>query len=252
MEIAYLFILGAIFGSFYFVLATRLPNNESIISPGSHCENCKHLLKWYDLIPIFSYLSVKGKCRYCQKPISSIYPIVEIITGLSFILSYLIYGISYEFFASILLFSLAIIIFISDFKYYIILDSPLIVSSITVFCLKYYYFGQQAALKCLISGLIMFSLLYITKTLGDKIFKQESLGGGDVKLAFVIGVFLGVKLSLITFILSSFLTLPYALTVTYITKKKEVPFGPFIIASALIVFIYMVKFINLLNFFMFI
>ncbi len=244
MEIAFLFILGSIFGSFFLVLGTRLPKNESLIYPGSHCEYCNQELKWYDLIPIFSYLFNLGKCRYCKENLSIIYPVVELATGLAFVSAYLIFGISYSFFACLLIFSLLIIIFITDFKYYIILDSPLLLTSIGIFALKWYYYGFKTALLAVLSGIIMLLIMLMTKKFGDFLFKRESLGGGDIKLAFVLGIILGIRLSLISLILSSFLALPYALGSAYLSEKKEVPFGPFIISAATIVFIYMDKFIN--------
>lgn len=249
MEIIFLFILGSIFGSFFLVLGTRLPKNESIIKPGSHCDYCKTELKWYDLIPIISYLINFGKCKYCKEKLSITYPVVEIATGLTFVSSYVLFGFGYHFYASLLIFSLLIIIFISDFKYYIILDSPLIITSIGIFLLKLYYFGLKPALLAIISGIIMFIIVWGIKKFGDFLFKKESLGGGDIKLSFVLGVTLGVRLSLVSFILSSFLALPYALGSAYLTEKKEVPFGPFIISAATLVFIYMDKFTNLLDFF---
>lgn len=249
MEIIFLFILGSIFGSFFFVIGTRLPKNESIITPGSHCDSCKHELKWYDLIPIISYLINKGKCRYCKTKLSILYPLVEIATGMLFVIAFLLFGISYEFFAGLLVFSLLIIIFITDFKYYIILDSPLVLTSLGIFILKWYYFGSRAALLSLLAGLIMFIIIFIIKKIGDFVFKKESLGGGDVKLSFTLGVILGLRLSLVSFILSSFLALPYAMGSVYLTEKKEVPFGPFIISAATLVFIFMDKFTNLLDFF---
>lgn len=249
MEILFLFILGTIFGSFFLVMGTRLPENKSIVKPGSHCESCNHELYWYDLIPILSFIANLGKCRYCKEKLSLLYPVVEIATGLSFVSSYLLFGIGYEFFASILIFSLLILIFITDFKYYIILDSPLVITSLGIFILKWYYYGLKAALLALLSGVIMFLIVFAIKKFGDFLFKKESLGGGDIKLSFVLGVMLGVRLSLVSFILSSFLALPYALGSVYFNQKKEVPFGPFIISAATIVFIYMDKFTNLLDFF---
>ena len=180
---------------------------------------------------------------------STLYPIVELATGISFVSSYVLFGVGYEFFASLLIFSLLILIFITDFKYYIILDSPLIISSLGIFILKWYYFGVRTAILSLLSGIIMFAIVYGIKKFGDFIFKKESLGGGDIKLSFVLGTFLGIRLSLVSFILSSFLALPYALGSAYFTQKKEVPFGPFIISAATIVFIYIDKFTNLLDFF---
>lgn len=241
-----LFVLGTIFGSFYYVVGSRLPKNESILSPGSHCEYCDHSLNWYELIPVVSYLIQGGKCRKCKKHIPFTYVLVEIVTGLLFAISFYLYGLSFEFFVSLILFSLLILIFISDFKYMIILDSPLIISSMLILSLKWYYFGTKTMLLSLASGLIIFFLMFGVLKLGNLIFKKESLGGGDVKLAFVIGITLGFKLSLVALIFSSFLALPYAIAVVYFGNKKELPFGPFLVAALTIVFLFADKFADLL------
>ena len=247
MIYAILGVFGLIFGSFYLVVATRLPENESIIKPGSHCDNCKHLLKWYELIPIISYCIQKGRCRSCGVKIPFLTVLIEIITSLSFMLSYYLFKFDYMFYASLILFSLTIIIFISDFKYYIINDSPLFVAIILILGLKFYFFGFKAFYMAILSGLIMFLVLLTVKLFGDKAFKKESLGGGDIKLAILLGAVLGVKLGLTAFILSAFIAFPYALIVSILKKESIVPFGPFIISALLIVFLKMELFIDLLN-----
>ena len=246
----FIFIFGTIFGSFYGVVGTRLCEDKSIIKPGSCCPNCNHGLKWYDLIPVISYVMTLGKCRYCHKPISFFYPFIEISTGILFCVSYGLYGphISYNLIISLFLFSLIVIIFITDFNYYTILDSPLVISSIVVFIAKWAYFGIKPALFGILSGLILFLAMIFVKKVGDLLFKKESLGGGDIKLAFVVGLVLGVKLGLSALILSTFIALPYSLMKVYLSEKKEVPFGPFIIGACTIVFLFMPKFINLLNY----
>ena len=241
-----LFIFGAVFGSFYFVVGTRLPKNESILAPGSHCEYCDHKLKWYELIPVLSYIIQLGKCRECKKRLPVTYLIIEIVTGLLFAISYYLYGFSYEFFASLITFSLVIIIFVSDFKYMIILDSPLIISSILILGLKWYYFGFKTFILSLVSGLIVFFLMFAVLKIGNLVFKKESMGGGDVKLSFVIGVLLGFKLALAALILSSFLAFPYAFAVMYLENEKELPFGPFLASAMMIVYLFMDKFADLI------
>ncbi|MCR4581180.1 MAG: prepilin peptidase, partial [Bacilli bacterium] len=104
-----MFVVGTFFGSFYCCLANRLSKNESIIKPGSHCENCKHRLTWYELIPIFSFIIQGGKCRKCKIKLSYEYLIVEIVTGLLFMLSFAIYQFSYSTLTMIVLSSLLII-----------------------------------------------------------------------------------------------------------------------------------------------
>ena len=245
-----MFIFGTVFGSFYGVVATRLPKNKSIIKPGSYCPKCKHSLKWFDLIPLLSFISTKGRCRYCKKPISIFYPFIETCTAILFCIAYALYGkggfLNYELLVCLLLFSLNVLIFISDFNYFIILDSPLVISSIIVIIYQIFIFGLKNTLVSILCGLCLFGVMILIKKLGDFLFKRESLGGGDIKLAFFIGLILGVRLGLCALILSTFLALPYSLLKVYLSKEKEVPFGPFIIGACTIVFIFANKFIDLL------
>lgn len=247
MIYTFLAILGLVFGSFYLVVATRLPEEKSIIKPGSHCDNCNHLLKWYELIPVISYMLQKGKCRSCGAKIPFLTVIIEIITGVAFALPYYFYGFEYKYFAAVVIFSLTIIIFISDFKYYIINDSPLFTAIILILGLKLYFIGTGALTHSLISGLFMFGLFLLIKFMGDRMFKKESLGGGDIKLAILLGVVLNIKLGLTAFVLSAFIAFPYALFVSIFKKEGLVPYGPFIIASLAIVFSFSTYFTQLVN-----
>lgn len=244
-----LFIIGACLGSFFLVVGKRLPINEDVLFSRSRCDKCKKELKWYDLIPIFSYVFLKGKCRYCGEKISPLNLIVEIFMGFFFALGYHFIPIGYNFYAYLVLSSLMMLIFISDFSYYIILDSPLIIASILLFILKFIFLGYKDALISIVSGILLFLVMYLIKIIGDKLFKRESLGGGDIKLAFVIGYALGFRLSLIAIILSSFLALPYSVASLKLQKNNEVPFGPFLVSSLFIVFLFQDKFINILGFF---
>ncbi|MBR5662727.1 MAG: prepilin peptidase [Bacilli bacterium] len=247
MIYAFLAILGLVFGSFYLVVATRLPEEKSIIKPGSHCDNCNHALKWYELIPVLSYILQKGKCRSCGAKIPFLTVIIEIITGIIFVLPYYLYGLDYKFFAAVIILSLTIIIFISDFKYYIINDSPLFTAIIFILILKLYFFNYKVMIHSAVSGLIMFGLFLLIKFLGDRIFKKESLGGGDIKLAILLGVALNLKLGLAAFILSAFIAFPYALFVSIFKKEGIVPYGPFIIAALVIVFMFESQTLQLVN-----
>lgn len=172
---------------------------------------------------------------------------IGILNGLVFLISHYSYGISYDFFASIIISALVIIIFVSDFKYLIILDSPLIISSILILILKYYYFGIKEVVISIICGLILFVLMLLIGKVGKLIFKKEALGGGDIKLAIVIGIILNLKLGLVAIILSSLLAMPYALGAMMLSKNKEVPYGPFLVGSLGIVFIFIEKFTNFIN-----
>lgn len=243
----FLFVIGACFGSFYLVLGTRGPKGEKFVSDRSKCDNCGHVLAWYDLFPILSYIFLLAKCRYCHKKISIVNPIVEIAMGGLFCFSYLYYGISYEFWLFLIISSLMMIIFISDFAYFTILDSPLIIGSVLIVIIDLIYKGLKPTILYVISGIVMFLVMYLIKKLGDFLFKRDSLGGGDIKFSFIIGLVLGFRLSLIALILSAFIALPYSYAYFFLKKNNEVPYGPFLASSLFIIFIFIDKFNTLLN-----
>lgn len=234
----YIFIIGTIMGSFFNVVANRLSNNESIIKPGSHCESCQHLLKWYELIPIISFLIQGGRCRQCHTKLSWWYPLIEIITGLFYLFSYLYFGLSPDFFISLVISSVLVITCITDFNYLIILDEPLVIGSILIIIITLITSGLVDTLIAILSGLLLFFFMLLVKILGDKAFKRESLGGGDIKLSFFIGLSLGYKLAFVNLVLASFLTLPIAFYYLVKYKDREVPFGPFLIISNFIIFVF--------------
>lgn len=250
-----IFFIGAIFGSFYLVIGTRLPLKENVITGRSRCDSCKHTLKWYELVPVVSYLVQLGKCNYCHNKISKDHLIIEIITGLLFMGGYLYYGLNLYYLTYLVIISVSLIIFISDFKYMIILDSPLIIGSILILIIRYFELGIYNTLFSILYGITMFIIMYLIKIIGNKLFKKESLGDGDIKLAFFIGLVLGypgvgIRLSLISLFFSAFLALPYAYASVYLTHKNEVPFGPFLAFSMVIVYIFIDKFTRLLIFFL--
>ena len=234
--IVYMFIIGAVLGSFYMVVGDRLSNNESIVVPRSHCSNCNHILSWYELIPIISYIIQRGKCKNCHTKLSISYMLIEILSGTLFALSYYLYGFNYEFFMSIIISSLLIIIYVSDFKYLIINDEPLIIAITLSIITNFVFLGTIKGLYLIISGLVMFIFMYLVKLFGDKAFKRESLGGGDIKLAFFIGCTLGLRLAFVSLIIASFLALPYASYYVVKKQEREIPFGPFLITGVLITF----------------
>ena len=239
-----IFIIGIIFGSFYGVVGTRLPEEKSIVKPGSHCEKCGHMLKWYENIPILSYIFLGGHCTKCKSPIGFVYFLTELLSGCLFALCYKVFGINYQFYIAIILSSLVIIIFVSDSKYMIINDSPLVLSAILIFIIKWLDTGVVSALMSLVYGLVIFGVAYLLMLFGSLAFKQEALGGGDIKLSFVAGMVLGIKLGIIYIVLASFLAFPYAVYVTLKNKDNMLPFGPFLVSSLLIIYLNM----NIINY----
>jgi len=242
------FIIGLVFGSFFYVVGTRLSNNESLIKPGSHCTYCKHKLNIFELIPLLSFLFLGGKCRYCKKKLSLEYILYELLTGILFLVSYWKFGISYNFFVMLIISSLVVLVFITDFKYMIILDSPLVVSAILVFGLKWYYYGIYEALFVFLYGLLSFLTMLLIRQIGNVLFKKESLGGGDIKFSFVTGMILGYKFMMVSLVLATFLALPYAVATMILKKDNEVPFGPFLVSSLFLIYFYYEKFQYLLYF----
>ena len=122
----FFFLYGIVLGSFFNVVGLRVPKKESIVSPPSHCTVCNRKLGVLDLIPVFSYLFLKGKCRGCGTKISPIYPIIELVTGILFVLSYAMLGFSGELIISILFMSLLVIITVSDIAYMLIPNKVLL------------------------------------------------------------------------------------------------------------------------------
>jgi len=198
-----LFIIGACLGSFYLVIGKRLPKGENAINARSKCDHCNHILSWWQLLPVVSYIFLRGKCHYCHKRINFLHFLMEITCGGLFVLAYLYFGVSYEMYMMMIVSSLMLIIFVSDFSYYIILDSPLVIGSILVILCKLYYLGMSSLGSALLSGAALFLSMYFVKFIGDIMFKRESLGGGDIKFAFVMGVVLGFRLGLCALILST-------------------------------------------------
>lgn len=242
------FIIGIVFGSFYNVVGMRLPNGESLIKPGSHCPKCGHMLSWYENIPLISYIALGGSCKKCKKPISSTYFLMELLSGALFALCYKVFGININFFFSIIIVSLVIIIFVSDSKYMIINDSPLVVAGILIFLIKWYESGILSAIYSILFGIVIFGVAYLLRLFGYLVFKQEALGGGDIKLSFIAGMLLGIDLGIVYIVLASFLALPYAIYVTLKNKDNMLPFGPFLVSSLLIVFLNFNTFKLLLQF----
>lgn len=248
MEV-YIFILGLLLGSFYNVVGMRMSNNESIVFPGSHCPKCNHKLKWYENIPLISYILLRGKCKGCHTNISVWYPAIELLTALLFLISYYTFGLTTELIISLIISSLVSIIFVTDINYMIILDSPLVVSSIIILLTKLILISPQEAVQSLLSGILIFIIMYIIMLIGNYLFKTESLGGGDIKLSFIAGLVLGPKLGIFYIVLAAFLAFPYAIYITIRNKNNMIPFGPFLVTSILIIYLnynFFLEFINTL------
>ncbi|HAB65799.1 MAG TPA: hypothetical protein DCE23_00380 [Firmicutes bacterium] len=238
--ISLLFITGIFFGLLCVINGLKDPlRKKGTVIHTNCCSNCNNPWKWYELIPFISFFINRGECPYCHSNIPLSYSALELISGLLFSFSYMIYGFSYEMCIMIILTMLSIIIFVSDFKYYVILDKPLIISSILILSLKNIFFSFETLIISFISGFILFLFMMLIRFIGNKLFKEETIGGGDIKLAMVFGFTLGVKLSIISLTIGSFLAFPYAIYLSLSKKEHAIAFGPFLITGLYLTFIFM-------------
>ncbi len=224
-------------GSFYNVLGLRIVRKESIVKPKSHCEKCGHVLSWYELIPIFSFIFLKGRCRNCKTKLSYLYLFSEFFCGLLFAISFYSFGFAPELIISITLSSLLIIVTVCDVTYMIIPDRFIIISGVLILLTKLIFFGSMVFLKSLLNGVLAFVIMYLIMKLGDYVFKKETLGGADVKLMFVVGISLEPFLALLVIIIASMIALPISLVLLVKEKEHAIPFGPFILIGTMIVFL---------------
>ena len=241
-------LLGMILGSFYNVVGWRLPKGESIIYPPSHCPNCNHQLKILDLIPVFSFILQRGKCRYCKNKIAWYYPVFEFLCGIVFMLCYLVFGITPELLKALTFVSMLIIIMVSDFNYMIIPDEVLLFFGCLLALEIGIIDGYKVLISSLINGLIAFVAMYLLKILGDFMFKKESMGGGDIKLMFIFGLVLGAPLAIISIFIGSLVGLPISLILLSKNSEHIVPFGPYLSIGATIILLLNIDFNTLINF----
>jgi leader peptidase (prepilin peptidase)/N-methyltransferase len=232
-------VLGAAFGSFFNVLVYRIPRKESIIYPGSHCPACNRKIPMWLNIPIFSWILLGGKCRYCKSKIHWHYLILEILTPLVFLGIFKVYGSDDLFlvFKYCLFFGAGLVILFIDFFERIIPDVislPLIVLGI-IFSL----FPQSdiSWKQSLAGGIMTFGFFYLIGLWYYLTRKREGMGGGDIKYIAAIGTFFGPINSLFVIIVSCAVALVIMIPLLRF-KKDYFPFGPFLVIAAYIVMFY--------------
>ncbi|MCF7926076.1 MAG: prepilin peptidase [Candidatus Izimaplasma sp.] len=228
-------LFGNLLGSFFNVLGIRLPNNQTILGR-SQCSNCKKQLNWYELIPVFSYIFLKGKCSKCGSKISIIHPIIELITGLIFGISYYyLHNNIFELSIVLLFSSLMIIVTVCDIYYRTVPNIFLIIFTPIILVLRIIY-PVETIIHTLLGGFLGFGFMYLLAIYGKKRFNTTALGGGDIKLYFVIGIFLGVE----TVFLSLFFAAIYGIIFSKVVKFKngQIPFVPFIFAGTMTAYVF--------------
>ena len=244
MDFIFVLVLGALWGSFANVCIYRLPLEKGVVSGRSFCPNCKKLITWKDNIPIFSFLFLKGKCRYCNKKISSQYVLVETISILFFLIIYFFYGISITTLLLIILSLSFLIIFFIDFKHYII-------PNVLTFSMMFLGFVKSFVpdlnpmfpnyINSLIGGVFGYGIIWSIIFFYKQIRKKEGMGLGDAKLLSAIGFWFGWFSIPFVIFLSSIIAL-LSVVPSLINKSKkfssQIPFGPYIIFGTLIYLIF--------------
>ena len=236
--LAIIFIFAICFGSFINVLIYRLPRKISLMHPSSHCPKCDAPIKFYDNVPILSFIILRGKCRNCHARISCRYPNIETLAGILAVVSFYHFGLTIKGFEATVL-SLAFIpIFFIDLDFKIIPDFftlPGIIIGLAASFLPDAFVGWKESLIGLLVG---GGLFFIVGMIGEFIFKKEAMGFGDVKFAAMLGAFLGWKILLLILIMGSFLGSVIGVILILSSKAKNktsyVPFGPFLVIAALI------------------
>ena len=244
-----LFLLGTEWGSFFTLLGDRIPKKEKFFGGKSYCDHCHHQLYLFDKIPILSFLFLQGRCRYCHEKISPLSTYMEFFTGVLFALALYIFGFSIDFLIALGVISMLIIIACTDIQYYIIPDGLLLFFSIYFFICQLLKLGLRGAIIQLMSGLFLFVLMYSIMALGNFIFRRESIGGGDIKMMFVIGIVLHPLLGIVSIFIASFLALPISLTALKIKKESIIPFGPFLLVAFMFIYFVRLEPSTIINFF---
>ena len=231
------FILGACIGSFLNVCIFRIPENRSIISPGSSCPDCHNSIPFYLNIPILSYACLKGRCKFCSHPISIRYPFIESLTGVFAFLLFLKFGINAAMFYWFVFISVLITISFIDMDHQIIPDR-ISIPGIFIFASSFYFLPEMTFLQSFTGILAGGGILYAVAAFYYLLRKQEGMGGGDIKLLAMIGAATGVKGVLFTIFAGSLLgTLAGISTMLYMKMadtKFRIPFGPFLSAGAVL------------------
>ena len=228
-------VFGLCVGSFLNVCIYRLPLNLSIVHPPSRCSSCGRTLSWFDNVPVVSWVVLRGRCRTCHEPVSWMYPIVEVITALTFVSGYLLYGLTPLAAVRVLFACALIVLFVTDLQHKI-LPNIITVPGIVVgfVCSLFLEPGWRDSLIGIIAG--GGTLFAIAETY-YRVRGQEGLGMGDVKLLGMIGAFLGWKLVLLTLVLASFagsLAGGALLISGRGDMKYALPFGTFLAVGALV------------------
>jgi leader peptidase (prepilin peptidase)/N-methyltransferase len=228
-------VLGLAVGSFLNVCIHRLPRQRSIVKPASSCPQCGYVLRWFDNVPVASYVILGGRCRQCKTPISIRYPIVEIITMAIFLLHYVVFGLDIILVPRLLFASGLIVLFAIDLEHHL-LPNVITLPGIVV-GLAFSAMLPPGVVAALVGAVLGGGILWLIGEAYYRYSGHEGMGGGDVKMLAMIGAFLGWKQVVLTLVLSSFLGSVIGVAVLAFRRgglKSALPYGTFLSLAALV------------------
>lgn len=251
------FVFGTVFGSFINCMAWRIAHKESVLKGRSHCAKCGHILSAADLIPIISYLFLRGRCRYCKDTISPRYMAAEVVCGGGFVLSFLRFGLSFRTLQIIVLFCILLALSLVDFEIYEIPDRFILSGIIWYLAsswmadrrlnlmgmtVSFLEGGERLSFSAwgtnllagMIGGLAIGGGMLVLSLLFDHVLGKESMGGGDIKLFFMTCLYLGLIQGVFCLILSCII----GLLIAVVMRSGKVPFGPAISLAAFFSLLY--------------
>lgn len=231
------FLYGIIIGSFLNVLIYRIPKKENIATERSHCMACGHKLQWYDLVPLVSYMALRGKCRYCKVGISAQYPLVEGLNGLGYVLIFMVNGFSWLSVLFSLTYSIFIVISVIDWRTYEIPFSlNVAIFVIAVIRLLIY---RENVLEYILGFFIVSGFMLIALFIGRKIAGVDAFGGGDIKLMAAAGLLVGAKLVVLAFVIGCILgAVIHSIRMRISEQDHVLAFGPYLCAGLFVAMLF--------------
>lgn len=218
-----IFLLGIVIGSFLNVCIFRIPNHETVVTERSHCMNCGYQLSWYDMVPVFSWLCLGGKCRKCKAPISPQYPIVEAVNGILYVVVFAVNGFSLESILYCLFVSALLVLSVIDWRTY---EIPI---GINIFILVLGILHTALDYSNWLTYVIGFFSVSLFLFLILEISKGRAIGGGDVKLMAVAGLLLGWKLAILAFFIGCIVgSVIHLLRMRFSGADKVLAMGPYL------------------------
>ncbi|MCP4567676.1 MAG: prepilin peptidase [FCB group bacterium] len=234
-------LLGLAIGSFLNVLIYRLPREQKVVLERSCCPNCRKRIAFYDNIPVISYLVLLGKCRICNAPISARYPMVEILNAALYVFFIFLDGLTLQLALHWFLASALLVIFFIDLEFQIIPDK-ITFPGMVIGLIGAFFVETPGIVNALIGFVVGGGALLAVAYLGEWLFKKEAMGGGDIKMAAMMGAFVGWQKVLLIFmggaVIGMIVSLIWMGMSEKVRKERLIPFGPFLAVAALIIVVY--------------